>query len=52
MREAPPLAPRFMFIDIDSEDIRINFNNMRDEKFEVDADVFAHIVAACPDLWT
>ncbi|KFX90593.1 hypothetical protein V490_06381 [Pseudogymnoascus sp. VKM F-3557] len=52
MREAPPLAPRFMFIDIDSEDIRINFNNMREENLGVDADVFAHIVAACPDLWT
>ncbi|OBT65198.1 hypothetical protein VE03_04725 [Pseudogymnoascus sp. 23342-1-I1] len=51
MRDAPPRAPRFMFVDIDSEDIRMYFNSLRDERMEVDADVFAHIVAACPDLW-
>lgn len=51
MREAPPRAPRFMFVDIDSEDIRTYFNSLRDERMEVDADVFEHIVAACPDLW-
>lgn len=51
MREAPPRAPRFMFVDIDSEDIRTYFNSFRDERMEVDADVFAHIVSACPDLW-
>lgn len=51
MREAPPRAPRFMFVDIDSEDIRTYFNSFRDERMEVDADVFAHVVAACPDMW-
>ncbi|KFY33705.1 hypothetical protein V494_07402 [Pseudogymnoascus sp. VKM F-4513 (FW-928)] len=51
MRFIPPRAPRFIFIDIDSEDIRTYFNCLRDEDLEVDADVFAHIVAACSDLW-
>ncbi|KFY86445.1 hypothetical protein V500_07634 [Pseudogymnoascus sp. VKM F-4518 (FW-2643)] len=51
MREAPPRAPRFMFVDIDSEDIRTYFNSFQDERMEVDADVFAHVVAACPDMW-
>lgn len=47
----PPRAPRYLFVDIDSEDIRIYFNSLWDEQIEVDADVFAHVVAACPDLW-
>lgn len=51
MREMPPRAPRYMFADIDSEDIRIYFNSLRDEQMEVDADVFSHVVAACPDMW-
>ncbi|OBT96295.1 hypothetical protein VE01_05806 [Pseudogymnoascus verrucosus] len=51
MQNAPPRAPRFMFVDIDSEDIRTYFNSLGDEQQEVDVDVFAHIVTACPDLW-